>query len=92
MIIKGKCRKCRFRAPYGDVNGCDYMHITGHMRGCPPGDDCTRFEEGERKRAPGFEIPPALPVPDEERDVEGYISNRKRRLKNEDSPWYVKGK
>ena len=46
-----KCdRPCKYHAPEMAVNGCDYIQITGHSRGCPAGEECTRFEEGERKQ------------------------------------------
>lgn len=41
---KAKCSLCRFKfiSCYGPI--CDYRGITGHGRGCPPGENCTRFE------------------------------------------------
>ena len=41
-------RPCRYRASEYAINGCDYLSITGHSRGCPPCEECTKFEEGER--------------------------------------------
>lgn len=29
-------------------NSCDYMLITGKLRGCPAGDQCTKYKEGRR--------------------------------------------
>lgn len=44
-----KCdRPCKYRASEYAINGCDYLSITGHSRGCPPCDECTKFEKGER--------------------------------------------
>ncbi len=42
-------RPCKYRATEYAINGCDYLIITGQSRGCPPCDECTRFEEGERR-------------------------------------------
>ena len=45
-----KCdRPCRYRAAEFALNGCDYLSITGHSRGCPPCDECTKFEAGARR-------------------------------------------
>lgn len=37
-----QCRTCLYR---GDVNVpmCDYLYITGHMRGCEPSPNCTKY-------------------------------------------------
>lgn len=45
---KRKCFDCKFRAS-SLIKGanCDYISITGHMRGCPA-DACTRYEPGAR--------------------------------------------
>lgn len=48
MSFKYCERPCRYRAGEYDKNGCNYMLVTGTMRGCPAGEGCTRFEEGER--------------------------------------------
>ena len=47
---KSKCRSCVYRAKAGAPNGCDYIHITGRMRGCPV-KDCDKYEKGKRKNA-----------------------------------------
>ena len=41
-------RPCRYKASEYAPNGCDYLSIVGHSRGCPAGEECTKFEEGER--------------------------------------------
>ena len=43
-----RCRKCRFRAPGWLDYDCDYMHITGKLRGGKL-VECTKFEP-EQKR------------------------------------------
>lgn len=43
-------RPCKYRAAITSINGCDYLSITGHSRGCQPGEECTKFEEGERSK------------------------------------------
>lgn len=48
-----KCaRPCKFRSSTPSLNGCDYLYLMRERRGCPPGEDCTRFEEGERMKDP----------------------------------------
>ena len=45
-----KCKRpCRYRAKTYDVNGCDYLYLTGKLRGCPAGEECDKFEAGERE-------------------------------------------
>lgn len=50
-----RCREC-FYVGYFDshsCNGpicCDYILVTGKMRGCPAGDDCIHFLEGHRPK------------------------------------------
>lgn len=45
---KRRCRSCQYRGD-GRKNGCDYIYITGHMRGCMP-DQCFRYVMGSRLR------------------------------------------
>lgn len=40
-----KCSRCVYRSNT-PPNLCDYILITGHSRGCPPGDKCTEFRAG----------------------------------------------
>lgn len=47
-MAKKKCKTCIYRAAEAELGNCDYILITGHMRGCPAGDDCIRYEKGER--------------------------------------------
>lgn len=46
-----KCKTCRYRqGPWDTRQGrgsCDYLEITGHSRGCAPGD-CDRYVKGPR--------------------------------------------
>lgn len=41
-----KCKSCFFatKPSKNCVTTCDYILITGHMRGCPPGEDCIKFK------------------------------------------------
>lgn len=43
-----KCKSCRYRKPLGWTSGettfCDYIGATGHSRGCPGGDECTKWK------------------------------------------------
>lgn len=40
-----KCRTCMYR---GKKNGCDYIEIVGHSRGCSV-EECTVYEKGNPK-------------------------------------------
>lgn len=42
-----KCRSCRYRARPEQVNGCDYIEIAKHSRGCAV-EDCDRYVRGRR--------------------------------------------
>lgn len=42
-----KCRSCRYRARPEQVNGCDYIEIAKHSRGCDV-EDCDRYVRGRR--------------------------------------------
>lgn len=44
------CRRCVYRKDLGAFKICDYITITGHPRGCPPGVGCTRKKAGRRRR------------------------------------------
>jgi len=47
-----KCSRCKYRTTIGGDLGqvvCYYIANTGKRRGCPFGEECTRFEEGEPK-------------------------------------------
>lgn len=45
------CNTCIYRPSQQDRMGlkmrCDYIGITGHMRGCPV-ENCTRYKRGRR--------------------------------------------
>lgn len=43
-----KCSTCIYRAERTAVNNCDYILIAKHSRGCPPGNECTKYIEGTR--------------------------------------------
>lgn len=34
---------CLYRAKIGTIKICDYLEFTGHMRGCPSDERCTRY-------------------------------------------------
>ena len=42
-----KCKTCQYRAYEHCVNGCDYILITGHARGCKV-EDCDKYEKGAK--------------------------------------------
>lgn len=47
MKYNGKrtCKRtdCLYYSPKGDYNGCDYMYLTGNLRGCQRGEKCTKY-------------------------------------------------
>lgn len=40
------CKTCRYRAS-DYKRGCNYLLVTGHMRGCSA-DECDRYEKGAK--------------------------------------------
>lgn len=57
-----RCMRCQ----YGDSRGyCTYILVMQHRRPCPPGADCTAFEQhtGKRKPEPISIVPPATKRP-----------------------------
>lgn len=44
--MREKCKTCKFRGD-GRLNGCDYILIKGHSRGCKA-ENCTVYEKGAR--------------------------------------------
>lgn len=66
-----KCKRpCRYRSSTKYLNGCDYLYLTGKMRGCPAGDECTRYEEGPRMNDPTEASKIDLMNKDIDRDLE----------------------
>ena len=49
VISKEYCKKCIFKGGWGSRVHCDYLNITGHMRGCRP-DNCDKFQSGSKKK------------------------------------------
>lgn len=57
---KKACKKCKYRGrcagkrdkrnQLSTQNGCNFIVLTGHMRGCKV-EDCTRFVEGKKIKA-----------------------------------------
>ena len=43
-LVTERCRKCKWHGYvcYGELC-CDYMYLTDTERGCPAGDECTKF-------------------------------------------------
>ena len=50
-----KCRKCQYLWGNKETNTvlCDYFGRTGKLRGCPSGDECTKFEPRTVRRSYG---------------------------------------
>lgn len=47
------CVGCDYACYSGIEPICDYIGITGHMRGCPPGEGCTKKKVTGQKRRRG---------------------------------------
>ena len=47
-----QCRTCIYRSNHHDQNAdlihCDYIGMTGHMRGCHSSPTCTKYVKGKR--------------------------------------------
>ena len=39
---KHPCDGCHYWRTLYPCHACHYMYVTGHMRGCPAGKECTR--------------------------------------------------
>lgn len=44
-ICDDRCRECYYRGTRSKIETpfCQYIIITGHMRPCPAGENCTKF-------------------------------------------------
>ena len=79
-----KCKRpCKYRGSNREVNGCDYLYLTGKLRGCPVGEKCTRFEEGPRATEKP-QSPPPEPLSEAEKEVQRYITDRKKQIGGKD--------
>lgn len=47
-----RCRKCEYRYGWKETGMmcCDYFGRTGKLRGCPAGDNCTKYKPRSTKR------------------------------------------
>lgn len=45
-----QCRTCKYSEYLGGGNNiiCNYIEVMGHMRGCEPSPNCTKYEKGKR--------------------------------------------
>ena len=50
-----RCRECQYLwgNRYSGTLLCDYFGRTGELRGCPGGDNCTKFEPRTKRRSYG---------------------------------------
>ena len=72
-----KCKRpCKFRSSTPRLNGCDYLYLTRERRGCPAGEECTRFVEGDRMKDPGDPTKMALLVSERQEEVVRYTNSR----------------
>lgn len=54
MACTERCRWCVYFETSNVIGPhCSYILITGHSRGCPPGDDCTAFKKAKEKNTAG---------------------------------------
>lgn len=48
-----RCRKCSYHGYSGTLGiFCEYLLVTGHMRGCEPGENCDKFTTEPVRRDP----------------------------------------
>lgn len=40
---------CLYRAKIGTIKYCDHLEFTGHMRGCPSDERCTKYVHATKK-------------------------------------------
>ena len=45
-----RCKRCKYHGMCGNAVTCDYILEKKEPRGCPVGENCTRFEPGKRKQ------------------------------------------
>lgn len=45
-----RCKRCKYHGMCGNTVTCDYILEKKEPRGCPVGENCTRFEPGKRKQ------------------------------------------
>ena len=50
--VSKKCKSCRYRTSYGckEMSFCDYISIEHKRRGCPAGDECTRYSPRRKEK------------------------------------------
>lgn len=46
-VDRKQCKTCVYRG-WNQEYACNYIAITGQMRGCPPSPNCTRYQKGKR--------------------------------------------
>lgn len=49
-MAKEKCRNCKYHGYSSGFITCDYLVITGHSRGCKPGENCEKYERSQKAR------------------------------------------
>ena len=47
-VVTERCKECEYSGEilFGEPC-CDYILITGKPRGCPAGDECNKYDDGE---------------------------------------------
>ena len=50
-MARTKCATCKYRCRLEEHTCCQFILITGHMRGCSP-ENCTRYISGKRIKLP----------------------------------------
>lgn len=81
MEFKYCRRPCKYSSGTPHVNGCDYLYLTGKLRGCPAGKECTKFEKGGRTRVRvDILLPMNRKLSETERFVQDYVEEQKKRI------------
>ena len=52
--LERECRGCIYRKGPPTFRHCDYFGMTGRLRKCPPGKECTEKTVVTRRRRPGL--------------------------------------
>ena len=50
-MARKKCGTCKYRCRLSENTCCQFILVTGHMRGCDP-EDCIRYISGKRINLP----------------------------------------
>lgn len=81
MSFKKCNRPCKYRSGTPQLNGCDYLYLTGKLRDCPAGKECTKFEQGDRMfNRTELLLPAPERLNESEYAVRDYVEEQKKRI------------